>query len=495
MNPETLSLADEPILSRPLTTPAGVDREKVAWLLLLVGAVVTRFWDLGLRAMSHDEAQHAIYSFYLYDTGNYQHDPLLHGPLLFHLNALFYFLFGASDFSARLAPALSGLGVILLIACLRRYIGRTGALVAALLVVLSPTMLCYSRYIRNDVYIALFVMVWIYAAFRYLETRTPRWLWMMVAAMALAFTTKENSFIFGATSGAFFALLGLGRLLWSRKKDSAPPSSDLRDRAALDLSLLMLTLVLPFMTPWGYFITGRDLAGYAQSENLWHNLLLLGVVTLLSGLLAAICFGFKRGVDGINLRLWVRLMALFWGVQILLFTTFFTNTQKGLVSGVVGSLGYWLTQHEVGRGSQPWFYYLILSTVYEFLALFLCLAAIWSPSLEDQDLGAGFESGSSNGSRVQNLERRRKRDSEALPLFLDVLGALQLGRLLRSRRKNAVAPDACRFADVCSGWLVVWPSGESDSLELGHQQQSIGLDPVSRPDRPARFRPTQRRSF
>ncbi len=339
---------------------------------------MTRFWDLGLRAMSHDEAQHAIYSFYLYDTGNYQHDPLLHGPLLFHVNALFYFLFGASDFSARLAPALSGLGVIVLIACLRRYIGRTGALAAALLVVLSPTLLCYSRYIRNDVYIALFVMVWIYASFRYLETRAPRFLGLMVAAMALAFTTKENSFIFGATIGAFFAILGLGRLFWSGLRRSPTESPNLRDRTALELSLLMLTLVLPFMTPWGYFVTGRDLAGYAQSENLWHNLLLLGVVTLLSGLLALMFFGFKRGADGINLRLWVRLMALFWGVQIILFTTFFTNTQKGLVSGVVGSLGYWLTQHEVGRGSQPWFYYLILSTVYEFLASFLCLAALWS---------------------------------------------------------------------------------------------------------------------
>ena len=415
MNPETPSRADDPVLSLPLSTSTGVDREKLAWLLLLVGAVLTRFWDLGLRAMSHDEAQHAIYSFYLYDTGNYQHDPLLHGPLLFHLNALFYFLFGASDFSARLAPALSGLGVILLIACLRRYIGRTGALAAALLVVLSPTLLCYSRYIRNDVYIALFVMVWIYAAFRYLETRAPRSLWLMVAAMALAFTTKENSFIFGATIGAFFALLGLFRLLWSGQRGSPQSSSNAPDRSALDLSLLMLTLVLPFMTPWGYFVTGRDLAGYAQSENLWHNLMLLAVVTLLSGLLAVVYFGFKRGTDSINLRLWVRLMALFWGVQILLFTTFFTNTQKGLVSGVVGSLGYWLTQHEVGRGSQPWFYYLILSTLYEFLALFLCLAAVWSlnrhlktstwepVSKEDLPVEAEPEASGTGGNEIRKL--------------------------------------------------------------------------------------------
>ena len=213
--------------------------------------------------------------------------------------------------------------------------------------------------------------------------------------------------IFGATIGAFFALLGLGRLLWFGLRGNRRASLNSGDRAALDLSLLMLTLVLPFMTPWGYFLTGRDLAGYAQNGNLWHNLLLLGVVTLLSGLLAATFFGFKRGADGINLRLWVRLMALFWGVQILLFTTFLTNTQKGLVSGVVGSLGYWLTQHEVGRGSQPWFYYLILSAVYEFLALFLCLAAVWSLNrhlktsswepVSEEDLPVEAEPGASGG--------------------------------------------------------------------------------------------------
>ena len=62
-------------------------------------------------------------------------------------------------------------------------------------------------------------------------------------------------------------------------------------------------------------------------------------------------------------------MALFWGVAILLFTTFFTNLRGGLSTGIVGSLGYWLTQHEVARGSQPWFYYLLLAVLYEILPL------------------------------------------------------------------------------------------------------------------------------
>ena len=70
----------------------------------------------------------------------------------------------------------------------------------------------------------------------------------------------------------------------------------------------------------------------------------------------------------------LRLAGLFWLIQVSLFTTFFSNLQ-GIITGPLGSLGYWLTQHPVARGGQPVYYYLILGGVYEFLAIFLGLAA------------------------------------------------------------------------------------------------------------------------
>jgi hypothetical protein len=51
-----------------------------------------------------------------------------------------------------------------------------------------------------------------------------------------------------------------------------------------------------------------------------------------------------------------------------LFTTFFTNP-AGIGTGFIGSLGYWLSQHDVARGSQPWYYYLIIFPLYEYLPL------------------------------------------------------------------------------------------------------------------------------
>jgi uncharacterized protein (TIGR03663 family) len=60
----------------------------------------------------------------------------------------------------------------------------------------------------------------------------------------------------------------------------------------------------------------------------------------------------------------------------LLYTTFFTNP-KGLGSGTFGAIGYWLAQQEVKRAGQPWFYYLIIAPLYEFLPIGVGLIALF----------------------------------------------------------------------------------------------------------------------
>ena len=69
--------------------------EHALWALLILVAIWTRFWDLGYRAQHHDESLHTYYS-WLFATGDrlYVHHPLMHGPFLFHANALVYKLFG-----------------------------------------------------------------------------------------------------------------------------------------------------------------------------------------------------------------------------------------------------------------------------------------------------------------------------------------------------------------------------------------------------------------
>src|SRR5436853_61892 len=59
-----------------------------AGLTLLAFAM--RMIDLGARAMHHDESLHALYSWYLFVGRGYTHDPMMHGPFLFHFTALLY---------------------------------------------------------------------------------------------------------------------------------------------------------------------------------------------------------------------------------------------------------------------------------------------------------------------------------------------------------------------------------------------------------------------
>jgi uncharacterized protein (TIGR03663 family) len=339
-------------------------RWTIAWIALIAVAALLRFFLLGVRSMSHDESMHAYYSWLFLQNGDYRHDPALHGPFLFHFNALVYFLMGAGDATARLGPALAGCGLVALARSLGRYIGRRGAFLAGVLLTISPALLYYSRYLRNDAYIALFTLAWIYGAFRYLEKREGRWLFVTVAAMALSFVTKETSFLFGAIAGSYFAF----RAWRMRRQDGLFRSAE------AELALLMLTLVLPFTAAFAYPLLGWEIGSFREPERHLSNIGLTLLLAALSGLLAWV--GLGRSTNGIDRRLWAKMMALFWCVQLLLFTTFLTQLQGGWVSGVVGSMGYWLTQHPVSRGDQPWFYYAMLMALYEFLPLCLSLAAM-----------------------------------------------------------------------------------------------------------------------
>ncbi len=440
----TLAPATEPAeaaagdasLDRPLFASVPINWESLAWVGLMILATVMRFYNVGVRAMSHDESLHTFYSHGLYNAGNYTHNPMMHGPFLFHVNAFMYSLFGVNDATSRIGPVLAGIGVVGMAYFFRRYIGRTGALLAGLLLTISPSLLFHSRYIRNDIYIALFTLIWIYGAFRYLDTRGFRWLVMMTLGMALGFITKENHFMGGAILGAFFAGLALWQSIRQGFLFMAAPLfmgggvwyyfhqndrddlgliglgvaalvalvifflflrrdrwQTLRHSASGDLAVTMLTLVMPFTAPLVYLgvapIVGWEILHFED----WQSPQSIGqefvmrygglavVMTIVAALVAFFWFGLRRTEEEdttpyLAFGQWAQLMVLFWSIQILFFTTFFTNFRNGMVTGVVGSLGYWLAQQEVARGGQPGYYYAMLASLYEFLPALLSLAGM-----------------------------------------------------------------------------------------------------------------------
>ncbi len=337
-------------LDTPIWALFNLNWETAFYILLIVLAITTRFWDLGARAISHDESWHANWSWKLYAGQGYQHDPASHGPFLFEANAFIHLLFGVNSYTARIVPALFGVILVALPYLFRKWLGRTGALVTSALLLISPSILYYSRYIRNDIYIVVWTLLLIFAMFRYLEERKDFHLYLMTIILSLSFCTKEvtfmNGFILGSFLVLFFFVQWLGERQWGIK--SFP---------AFELALVMATLVLPLLTAFPVKFLGFNPLDYSQAGIVRSGATFLALLAISA--LVGIWWDWKR---------WLICAGLFYGIYIVMYTTFFTNGQ-GFATGVVGSLGYWLAQQDVHRGSQPWFYYFVLIPFYEFVPL------------------------------------------------------------------------------------------------------------------------------
>lgn len=416
-------------LDRPVFTNLSISWESLIFGLILVVAILSRFYNAGARVMSHDETSHVYYSWRLFKGWGYSHDPITHGPLQFHLLALVYFIFGASDFTARIPTILASVASIAFLWKYRRYLGRWGTLAASLMTLISPFMLYYSRYVRNEAYVALFGVVTVWSILRYLETKSPRFLYWLTAATMLHFTAKETAFIYTAQAMILLGLIFVFRLSnrkWALPQlrnlflsalifaalfltigfviqSTTPPLPEgeegagamplgtlaslgisglsllaalffairgytwkkLKELPSFSAMLLLGTLVLPQLAPFPVLMVGWNPLDYSNIGMLQTG----GFIVLLTLIAAAIGLAW-------NPRVWLTCMGIFYIPFTVLYTTVFTNG-SGFFTGLVGSLGYWLEQQGVERGSQPWYYYwLIQIPIYEYLPALGALATI-----------------------------------------------------------------------------------------------------------------------
>jgi len=200
----------EPAITEALTRAYALNWEVVAFVVLLVLAIVTRFADLGTRVMSHDESLHTYYSWRLYEFGEFSHTPLMHGPLLFHMTALNYFLFGDNDFTARIYPAALGVLIVMFPFLFRRWLGRVGAVLASVGMLISPQLMYYNRYIRHDTPTIFFALVLIWAVLRYVDGHPPRrpvWIGVIAGSLLGMLASKEVAFIYIAIFGSYMLLV------------------------------------------------------------------------------------------------------------------------------------------------------------------------------------------------------------------------------------------------------------------------------------------------
>jgi predicted membrane-bound mannosyltransferase len=233
---------------RPVAGRNSLRVEQLLWGLLILAAFVSRFALLDPRVISHDEGQHVQMAWALFQGEGYTPNPMTHGPFQILAVAGSYFLFEASDFSSRIPAALFGVAAVALLYLYRRWLGRGGALAAGVLMLISPYMLYYSRYVRNESFVVVWGLLMFYALGRYLESRQPRWLYLLAAATALHYATKETAYIYVALVILF--LFGLLQVQLSMHKWE---SADRRARY-LFLSALAFLLALGAL---GLIATGR----------------------------------------------------------------------------------------------------------------------------------------------------------------------------------------------------------------------------------------------
>ena len=381
---------------------------------LAVLALISHLYLLGDRALHHDETLHGNYSWIIYQGRGYQHDPLLHGPFLYYLTAFYYFLFGDSNFTARLSAATFGVTLTLLPWLLRRDLGRGTALLASIYLLISPVALYVGRFIRHDIFAVVFELLAVIAILRYLATERPLWHYTFAAALGLMLTTMETFYLFLAIIGSFvvvwtlwqvarwtlWLLLGYGAVaVLALKGLPSLPAIGPIPLPTADQALLVRNQ--PDNNLFAYFVNVGGVLGPLLSHP--ASLLLLVTTLLFAAALVAIVW-LQRGADGrtawrraadaapvgsligavdrVPGRQWANAFGIVFAIYALLYTGVLSNpltpNVAGLVTGVSGSFLYWLGQHGVQRGAQPPHYYLFLLSVYEPLLL------IFSP------LGAGL---------------------------------------------------------------------------------------------------------
>ncbi|NJC98007.1 MAG: TIGR03663 family protein [Anaerolineae bacterium] len=423
---------------------------------IIILALVTRFYDLGTRVMSHDESLHTYFSWLLYRGQGYQHTPMMHGPFQFHALALSYFLFGVSDFTARIPAVLFSIATVWMIWYWRGYLGKWGALVAGLLMVISPYMLYYGRYVRNEAYAGFAGILLLYSILRYLDNGEKKYLYFITLATVLHFISKETAFIYTAQALIFLGIHFIVRITrepWLEKDklyrafigalavvvllagvgaafgyinrhadvisstETAAPANPatgiatpitptqvsvstalfalafvvviaalvilvigygwgnlVRERS-FEIIMLLMTFVLPMLVPFPIkwfesslnVIIPTDAASVATMDT--------RAMTII-GVFVAIFFAMSIVVGLLWSRDWRKYAIVFWGTFTIFYTTVFTNA-PGFFTGLLGSLGYWLVQQGVERGSQPEYYYLLVQIpMYEFLPAIGSLVAI-----------------------------------------------------------------------------------------------------------------------
>jgi DNA-binding beta-propeller fold protein YncE/MFS family permease len=137
-----------------------------------------------------------------------------------------------------------------------------------------------------------------------------------------------------------------------------------RDERSFDLLLLQGTIVLPLLAALPLDIFGFNPLDYSNA----------GILTAFLFIVPLFVIAVLIGIWW-NWKVWVLNIGIFWAIFTVFYTSLFTQG-AGFAMGLMGALGYWMSQQGVTRGTQPLYYYaLVQIPIYEFLPAFGALLA------------------------------------------------------------------------------------------------------------------------
>jgi uncharacterized protein (TIGR03663 family) len=280
------------------------------FFLILIGAILLRFWQLDLKLLHHDEAIHSWFSYELLTKGAWMYDPSYHGPFLYYVTAGMFAAFGSSDLVARLLPCMFGTLLIPLVYCVYRldYITKSQTLLVALFIAISPDMVYFSRFLRHDIFMLFFTFLLLVALLYYFNRGQARFVIIAAVATAGALSCKEE----------------------------------------------MPIILLIFMLFFGVSLW----QGIFNLPNTWKRDLVLGLV-LVIGIMSLLYTGFgghPETLVGKNFQIAIQ------------GTHFELNT-----TGWYQAIDHWTSMHKQQRLGGPWYFYFPLYLLYELPIFILAL--------------------------------------------------------------------------------------------------------------------------
>ncbi|PSQ17652.1 hypothetical protein BRD00_06830 [Halobacteriales archaeon QS_8_69_26] len=202
------------------------DRTVQAVAALAALALLARLALLGQRVAHQDEARVGYWTVRYLVSGQYEYRPIVHGPFIPVVTRPVFAAIGPSDFAARLPIAVVGALAPAAALLFRTRLRDAEVVALAFLLSFNPVLLYYSRFMRQDVPLATFMLVALGLAVRAIDAERSgarrRYLYGAGLAFGLAFTTKENALLYPLCWAGALALLFDHRLFRARLRDSTP---------------------------------------------------------------------------------------------------------------------------------------------------------------------------------------------------------------------------------------------------------------------------------